>query len=191
MTDPALRDTGIAVMRWDTGGRYLLGMMIMRRRDVHACFVDMPPEWEARLKTLNRQLVEENADALLAIACAGLPMCDFEPDKVITADFLQQDYRAAAPGTIRHIPADRVASEPSGFINASVSRTTPSRRAAGRDADHPALTVLRWISISRWWMRIFRVVVRVLRSFEVRYFPARSAVAVGVPRRSCGYWLRA
>jgi hypothetical protein len=38
---------------------------------------------------------------------------------------------------------------------------------------------------------IFRVVARVLRSFEVRCFPARSAVAVGVPRRSCGYWLRA
>jgi hypothetical protein len=117
MMDIALRDTGIAVMCWDRGGTHLLGMMIVRGRDGHACFVDVPSEWEARLKTLNRQLVEENAEALIAIAYTGLPMCDLEPDKVITADFLQQGYRPAAPGTMRHIPADQVASEPSGISN--------------------------------------------------------------------------
>jgi hypothetical protein len=117
MIDVVLRDTGVAVMCWDTGGTHLLGMMIVRRHDGHACFVDMPAEWEARLATLNRQLVEENASALLAIAYAALPMCEFQPDEVISSDFLLQGYNPATAGTMRHIPAERVASEPRGITN--------------------------------------------------------------------------
>jgi hypothetical protein len=90
---------------------------------------------------------------------------------------VRSDHRIAVPGvraattrpstirnTARQSPADdREIEPPSGRISPS--------------PDHPALTVLRWISMSRWWRRIFRVVARVLRSFEVGYFPARSAVA--------------
>ena len=44
-------------------------------------------------------------------------MCEFQPDEVISSDFLLQGYNPATAGTMRHNPAERVASEPRGITN--------------------------------------------------------------------------
>jgi hypothetical protein len=111
-TDPA--DSAVAAMCWDNGGKRLVGLMIVRRSDGHACFVDMPPDLERRLASFDSKYVEEHAAELLAIAYAGLVEFSFEQDRVASRDFLQQGYRPAVPGTIRHIPSEPAPNDPPG-----------------------------------------------------------------------------
>jgi len=108
-------DSAVVVMCWDNGGQRLVGMMIVRRADGHACFVDLPPALEERLAVLDLKFVEENAARLLEIACEGLDDCEFEEDQIVPPEFLQQGYDPAVPGTMRHIPAEFIASNPSGI----------------------------------------------------------------------------
>jgi hypothetical protein len=108
-------DSAVAVMCWDNGGQRLVGLMVVRRVDGHACFVELPPELEERLAVLDLKFIEENAARLLAIAYEGLMACAFEEDRVVSAEFLQQGYQPAVPGTMRHIPAELIASNPSGI----------------------------------------------------------------------------
>jgi hypothetical protein len=75
-------DTAVALMCWDNGGRRLVGLMVVRRVDGHACFVEMPPVLEQRLAVIDVKFVEENAAQLLkgrrgvVPACAGaVPVC--------------------------------------------------------------------------------------------------------------------
>jgi hypothetical protein len=102
--------SAVAVMCWDNGGNHLLGLMIVRRADAHACFVDLPPELEQRLATFDRKFVEDNAERLLEIAYAKLGECEFDEDRVISPEFLKQGHNPAVAGTMRHIPAELVAS---------------------------------------------------------------------------------
>ena len=115
-------DSAVAVMCWDDGGRHLVGLMIVRRADGHACFVEMPVDLEQRLATLDRQFVAANADRILEIAYQGLPDCEFKVDRVISREFLLQGEQPATAGTMRHIPAALVAGDPSGV---------PTWRSAG------------------------------------------------------------
>ncbi len=103
-------ESAVAVMCWDNGGNHLLGLMIVRRADAHACFVDLPPELEKRLATFDRKFVEDNAERLLEIAYAKLGECEFDEDRVISPEFLKQGHNPAVAGTMRHIPAELVAS---------------------------------------------------------------------------------
>lgn len=107
-------DSAVVVMCWDNGGQRLVGMMIVRRADGHACFVELPPALEERLAVLDLRFVEENAARLLAIAYDGLDDCEFEKDRVVSGEFLKEGYDPAMPGTMRHIPAELIASNPSG-----------------------------------------------------------------------------
>ena len=84
--------------------------MIVRRADAHACFADLPPELEKRLATLDRKFVEDNPERLLKIAYARLGECEFDEEKVISPEFLKQRHNPAVAGTMRHIPAELVAS---------------------------------------------------------------------------------
>jgi hypothetical protein len=115
MTENNLANSAVAVMCWDSGGENLVGLMIVRRADGHACFVDIPPDLEKRLAKLDRTYVKDHAAELLALAYEGLPACDFEEDRVISEEFLQQGHQPATPGTMRHIPAELIASNPSGI----------------------------------------------------------------------------
>ena len=115
MTGSDAADTAVALMCWDNGGQRLVGLMVVRRVDGHACFVEMPPVLEQRLAMIDVKFVEENAAQLLAIAYEGLTACEFEEDRVVSSDFLQQGYQPAVPGTMRHIPAELIASNPSGI----------------------------------------------------------------------------
>ncbi|WP_158744946.1 hypothetical protein [Acidisphaera sp. L21] len=108
-------DSAVAVMCWDNGGQRLVGLMVVRRVDGHACFVELPPELEERLAVLDLKFVEDNAAQLLAIAYEGLSACAFEEDRVVSGGFLLQGYHPAVPGTMRHIPAELIASNPSGI----------------------------------------------------------------------------
>ncbi len=110
MIEALFTESAVAVMCWDNGGTHLLGLMIVRRADAHACFVDLPPELEQRLVTLDRQFVQENAERLLEIAYAKLGECEFDEERVISPEFLLQGHNPAVAGTMRHIPAERVAS---------------------------------------------------------------------------------
>jgi hypothetical protein len=112
-TDPA--DSAVVVMCWDNGGTRLVGLMVVRRSDGHACFVELPDALRERLKTLDRQFVEDHAAELMAIAYEGLPDCEFEEDRVISGEFLQQGYQPAEAGMMRHIPAELIASNPEGI----------------------------------------------------------------------------
>lgn len=103
-------DSAVAVMCWDNGGNHLVGLMIVRRADSYASFVDLPPELEERLATLDRRYVQDNAEQLLAIAYAKLDECEFDEDRVISPEFLLQGHNPAVAGTMRHIPAELVAS---------------------------------------------------------------------------------
>jgi hypothetical protein len=111
-TDPA--DSAVVVMYWDSAGKRLVGLMVVRRSDGYACFVQLPAVLEQRLKMLDRQFVEDHAAQLMAIAYEGLPVCEFEEDRVISREFLQQGYQPAAARTMRHIPAELIASNPGG-----------------------------------------------------------------------------
>jgi hypothetical protein len=75
----------------------------------------MPADLEKRLAVIDVKFVEANAAQLLAIAYEGLTACEFEEDRVVSSDFLQQGYQPAVPGTMRHIPAELIASNPSGI----------------------------------------------------------------------------
>jgi len=108
-------DSAVAVMCWDNGGKRLVGLMVVRRADGYACFVEMPAELENLLQVVDVKLVEQHAAQLLAIACEGLAECDFDEDRVISPEFLQQGFEPAVPGTMRHIPAERIASNPMGI----------------------------------------------------------------------------
>lgn len=108
-------EAAVAVMCWDNGGNHLLGLMIVRRADAHACFVDLPPELEKRLATLDRQFVEENAERLLEIAYAKLGEREFDEERVISPEFLLQGHNPAVAGTMRHIPGELVASMAPGW----------------------------------------------------------------------------
>jgi hypothetical protein len=110
-----LANSAIVVVCWDNGGAHLVGLMVVRRSDGHACFVELPPELERRLATLDRQFVEDNAAQLLNIAHSGLSDCEFEEDQVISRDFLRQGHEPAAAGTMRHIPSELIAGTPSGI----------------------------------------------------------------------------
>ena len=110
MSGALFTDSAVAVMCWDNGGNHLLGLMIVRRADSYACFVDLPPELEQRLAALDRVFVQENAEQLLAIAYAKLDECEFDEDRVISPEFLLQGHNPAVAGTMRHIPAELVAS---------------------------------------------------------------------------------
>ncbi len=72
MIGTTLSDSAVVVVCWDNGGMHLMGLMVVRREDGHACFVELPPELEERLATLNRQCVADNAARLLKLACDGL-----------------------------------------------------------------------------------------------------------------------
>ena len=76
-------DSAVVVMCWDNGGQRLVGMMIVRRADGHACFVDLPPALEERLAVLDLKFVEEKAARLLEIAYEGLDDCKFEGDQIV------------------------------------------------------------------------------------------------------------
>jgi hypothetical protein len=115
MIGTAPADSAVAMMCWDNGGKRLVGLMIVRRSDGHACMVDIPPALERRLATFDSKYVEEHAAELLAIAYEGLVEFSFEQDRVTSRDFLQHGYRPAVPGTIRHIPAEPAANDPSGI----------------------------------------------------------------------------
>jgi hypothetical protein len=108
-------DSAVAMMCWDNGGKRLVGLMIVRRSDGHACFVDIPSTLERRLASFDSKYVEEHAAELLAIAYEGLVEFCFEQDRVTSRDFLQHGYRPAVPGTIRHIPAEPAANDPFGI----------------------------------------------------------------------------
>jgi hypothetical protein len=107
-------DSAVAVMCWDHGGKRLVGLMVVRRVDGHACFVDMPPDLEKRLEVIDVKFVEQHAAQLLAIAYEGLVGCEFEEDRVISREFWRQGFVPAVAGTMRHIPAERIASNPGG-----------------------------------------------------------------------------
>ena len=109
MISAPFTDSAVAVMCWDNGGNHMLGLMIVRRADAQACFVDLPPELEQRLATLDRMYVQENAERLLEIAYAKLGECEFDEDRVISPEFLLQGHNPAVAGTMRHIPAELVA----------------------------------------------------------------------------------
>jgi thermostable 8-oxoguanine DNA glycosylase len=115
MVDDERMDSAVAVMCWDNGGRRLVGLMIVRRADGHACFVEMPPDLEKLLTVIDVKFVEQHAAHLLAVAYEGLVDCEFEEDRVISREFLQQGFEPAVPGTMRHIPAERIASNPNGI----------------------------------------------------------------------------
>jgi hypothetical protein len=115
MIGTAPADSAVAMMCWDNGGKRLVGLMIVRRSDGHACMVDMPPALVSRLASFDSKYVEEHAAELLAIAYEGLVELSFEQDRVTSRDFLQHGYRPAVPGTIRHIPAEPAANDPSGI----------------------------------------------------------------------------
>jgi hypothetical protein len=115
MTEIDTADTAIALMCWDNGGQRLVGLMVVRRLDGYACFVEMPPDLDERLAVIDVKFVEENAATLLAIAYEGLSACEFEEDRVVSGEILQQGYQPAVPGTMRHIPAELIASNPSGI----------------------------------------------------------------------------
>jgi hypothetical protein len=108
-------DSAVALMCWDNGGQRLVGLMVVRRVDGHACFVEMPPDLEERLAVIDVKFVEENAAPLLAIAYEGLTACEFGEDRVVSLEFLRQGYYPAVPGTMRHIPAELIASNPAGI----------------------------------------------------------------------------
>ncbi len=110
-----LASSAIVVACWDNGGAHLVGLMVVRRSDGHACFVELTPELERRLATLDRQFVENNAAQLLNIARSGLTNCEFQDDPVISPDFLRQGHQPAAAGTMRHIPSEMIAGTPSGI----------------------------------------------------------------------------
>jgi hypothetical protein len=114
MIGTAPADSAVAMMCWENGGKRLVGLMIVRRSDGHACMVDMPPTLVSRLASFDSRYVEEHAAELLAIAYEGLVEFSFEQDRATSRDFLQHGYRPAVPGTIRHIPAEPAANEPSG-----------------------------------------------------------------------------
>jgi hypothetical protein len=115
MTGMETTDTAVALMCWDNGGQRLVGLMLVRRLDGHACFVEMPADMEKRLAMIDVKFVEANAAQLLTIAYEGLTACEFEEDRVVSSDLLQQGYQPAVPGTMRHIPAELIASNPSGI----------------------------------------------------------------------------
>jgi hypothetical protein len=75
----------------------------------------MPSALEERLAVIDVKFVEENAARLLTIAYEGLTACEFEEDRVVSPDFLQQGYQPAVPGTMLHIPAELIASNPAGI----------------------------------------------------------------------------
>lgn len=134
-------DSAVAVMCWDDGGRHLVGLMIVRRADGHACFVEMPPELEQHLVTLDRQFVEDNAAQLLEIAYQGLPDCEFEEDRVISREFLLQGDQPATAGTMRHIPSDLVAGNPEGI---------PTWQSAGFIVDVGEIDLERYGKLGRY-----------------------------------------
>jgi hypothetical protein len=115
MIGTAPADSAVAMMCWDNGGKRLVGLMIVRRSDGHACMVEIPSALERRLASFDSKYVEEHATELLAIAYEGLVEFSFEQDRVTSRDFLQHGYRPAVPGTIRHIPAEPAANDPSGI----------------------------------------------------------------------------
>ncbi len=115
MIETKLTDAAVAVMCWDEGGKRLLGLMIVRRSDGHACFVKIPRDLEMRLATLDRQFVEDNASKLLDLAYEGLSICEFAEERVISREFLQQGYHPATAGNMRYIPAKLVAANPTGI----------------------------------------------------------------------------
>lgn len=88
--------------------------MIVRRVDGHACFVELPPALEERLAVLDLKFVDEKSAGLLEIAYEGVDDCEFEEDRVVPPEFLQKGYDPAVPGTMRHIPAELIASNPLG-----------------------------------------------------------------------------
>ncbi len=104
----AYSDSAVAVMCWDNGGMHLVGLMVVRREDGHACFVELPPELEERLAMLDRQFVVDNGARLLKLAYEALLVCEFREEEVISREFLQQGHQPATAGTMRHIPAERV-----------------------------------------------------------------------------------
>jgi hypothetical protein len=108
-------DSAVAAICWDSFGQRLVGLMVVRRADGHACFVEMPPDLEKRLEVRDVKFVEEHAAQLLTIAYEGLVESFFEEDRVISPEFLQQGYRPAVAGTMRHIPPELIASNPSGI----------------------------------------------------------------------------
>lgn len=108
MIETNLSDSAVALMCWDNGGMHLVGLMVVRREDGHACFVELPPELEQRLETLDRQFVADNAAQLLKLAYDGLSVCEFAEEDVISREFLQQGHCPATAGTMRHIPAERI-----------------------------------------------------------------------------------
>jgi hypothetical protein len=115
MIGTAPADSAVAMICWDNGGKRLVGLMIVRRSDGHACMVDMPPTLVSRLASFHSRYVEEHAAELFAIAYEGLVEFSFEQDEVTSRDFLQHGYRPAVQGTIRHIPAEPAANDPSGI----------------------------------------------------------------------------
>ena len=108
-------DAAVAVMCWDEGGKRLLGLMVVRRSDGHACFVKIPHELELRLETLDRKFVEDNAVMLLELAYEGLLERELSRDQVISRGFLQHGYHPATAGNMRYIPAELVAANPGGI----------------------------------------------------------------------------
>ncbi len=107
-------DSAVVIMAWDHGGKRLVGLMLVSRSDCHICFVELPPELEDRLAILDRGYVENHSAELLSIAYKQLAECDFDAERVVSTDFLRQGETPAAPGTMRHIPAERVAGNPRG-----------------------------------------------------------------------------
>jgi hypothetical protein len=115
MIGTAPADSAVAMMCWEDGGKRLVGLMIVRRSGGHACVVDMPPALARRLVTFDSKYVEEHVAEFLAIAYEGLVEVSFAQDRVTSRDFLQHGYRLAVPGTIRYIPAEPAANDPSGI----------------------------------------------------------------------------
>lgn len=101
--------TAVVAVCWNDGGQHLIGLVVVRRPDAKCFFIDLPPDWMARLATLDRQFVATQAPQLLALAKIALSRSLFREDEVISRQFLAAGSCPARPGSMRHVPAELVA----------------------------------------------------------------------------------
>jgi hypothetical protein len=117
MTGSLGEGTALAAVCWDDAGKHLIGLIVVRRSDGHACLIDLPEEMQQQLATVDPVFVTEHAAQLLALVYRELPRCVFEVEEALPPDFLSQGQNPAEAGAMRYVSADNLIGNVRGMPN--------------------------------------------------------------------------